>query len=162
MPISGPLLEEGLKLAQGQIMIDLDIKDTSIKQLVETVHRTKTEDQAVFFDSDFSVLDSVKLLDPSLMVMPRAYSLKDVDSIIIKYNPKVIHIDNSFFTELVVSKIKGSGARVWINALGKPDSIVNSGKVDLGFSSLILGGANIIQTDLPTTLINYTNGKNKN
>lgn len=150
-----PLLEDALNLAKDKIMIDLDIKGAPVKKLVGIVKRTETENQAVFFDSEFPVLDSILILDPKLWVMPRAYSYEDLDKIIANYKPSVIHIDNSFYTQEVVSKIKESGARVWINALGKPDSIANSGNISLAYDPILVGGANIIQTDLPVTLHKY-------
>lgn len=154
-----PLLEEALRLAKDKIMIDLDIKGAQVKKIVSIVKKTKTETQAVFFDSEFAVLDSILTLDPTLLIMPRAYSAEDVDRIVADYNPRIIHIDGSFYNQLVVSKIKKSGARVWINALGKPDSIASSGNISLAYDSIIVGGANIIQTDLPHALNNFLKDK---
>lgn len=150
-----PLLEDALNLAKGKIMVDLDIKDTFTKELVEMVHKTNTENLSLFFDSDYSVLDSVQLLDSTLLLMPRAYSLKDVKQIISDYNPPVIHIDPGFYTDEVVLTIKNSGARVWINALGVPDAIAGNGPVDSAYSPLILRGANIIQTDFPELMRSF-------
>lgn len=155
-----PLAEAALNLAHGKIMIDLDIKDVFVKHLVNLVHKTHTEKQVLFFDSDFAVLDSVLLLDSTLMLMPRAHSLEEVRMIIEKYLPPVIHIDPSFFTKEVVNTIKASGARVWINALGFADAKAAIGLVDTGYSPLVEGGANIIQTDYPLTLHKYITEKN--
>ena len=155
-----PLAEAALNLAHGKIMIDLDIKDVFVKHLVNLVHKTHTEEQVLFFDSDFAVLDSVLLLDSTLMLMPRAHSLEEVRVIIEKYHPPVIHIDPSFFTKEVVNTIKASGARVWINALGFADAKALIGLVDTGYSPLVEGGANIIQTDYPLTLHEYITEKN--
>ncbi len=155
-----PLAEAALNLAHGKIMIDLDIKDVFVKHLVNLVHKTHTEKQVLFFDSDFAVLDSVLLLDSTLMLMPRAHSLEEVRVIIEKYHPPVIHIDPSFFTKEVVNTIKASGARVWINALGFADAKALIGLVDTGYSPLVEGGANIIQTDYPLTLHEYITEKN--
>ena len=150
-----PLAEDALKLAYGNTMVDLDIKDVYVKHLVNLVHRTQMGKQVLFFDSDFAVLDSVLLLDSTLMLMPRAHSLEEVMMIIEKYHPPVIHIDPSFYTAEVVNKIKESGARVWINALGFADAKAVIGLVDTGYSSLVDGGANIIQTDYPLALHEY-------
>ena len=155
-----PLAEDALNMVHGKIMVDLDIKDVYVKHLVDLIHRTHTEKQVIFFDSDFAVLDSVLLLDSTLMLMPRAHSLEEVKMIIEKYHPPVIHIDPSFFTEEVVTTIKASGARVWINALGFADAKALIGLVDTAFSPLVEGGANIIQTDYPLTLQEYLIGKN--
>jgi len=155
-----PLAEEAFNLARGKIMIDIDIKGVSAKHLVDLVHKTKTEKQALFFDSELAVLDSVILLDSTMLLMPRAYSLEEVKMIIERFHPPVIHIDPSFYREEVVSTIQASGARVWINALGFADAKAAVGLVDTGYSSLIEGGANIIQTDYPLTLHEYLIEKN--
>lgn len=154
-----PLAEDALNLARGKIIIDLDIKDVSIKNLVGLVKRTNVEKQVLFFDSDYAVLDSVVLLDSNLLLMPRAYSLKDVKIIINKYHPKVIHIDRKFYTAEVVNTIKESGARVWINALGSADKKAAFELDNIGYSKLIDGEANIIQTDYPVLLKNIIEKK---
>jgi len=58
-----PTLIEALELAKGKIMVDIDIKSAPIKKLVNQVHFTQTGNQVLFFDRNFSVLDSVILLD---------------------------------------------------------------------------------------------------
>ena len=154
-----PLFEDALNLAKGKIMIDIDIKGAPVKELLKFVNKTETKSQVIFFDSEFEVLDSLLNIDSTLIVMPRAHSMNEVNFIIEKYSPEVIHIDDSLFTQEVINKIKDNGARVWINALGKPDE--QALKKDFtGYKSLIEGGANIIQTDLPVELKNYVNGSN--
>ncbi len=155
-----PLAEDALNLARGKIMVDLDMKDVYVKQLVNLVRKTQTEKQVLFFDSDFAVLDSVLLLDSTLMLMPRAHSLEEVKTIIKRYHPPVIHIDPSFYTKEVVNTIKASGARIWINALGFADAKAKIGLVDTGYAPLVDGGANIIQTDYPLILHKYITERN--
>ena len=156
-----PLAEDILELARGKIMIDLDIKEVYIKDLVDLVHKTQTEKQSLFFDSNFDILDSVLVLDSSLLVMPRAHSLEEAHKIIIRYHPKVIHIDPDFYTDEVVNIIKNGGSRIWINALIFPDIKAYIGLVDFGYSPLIESGVNIIQTDLPLTLNKFLKEKGK-
>lgn len=154
-----PLAENAFKLAQGKIMLDLDIKQVYIKPLVELVHKTNTSKQVLFFDKNFEILDSVLILDSTLIVMPRAHSLEDVKKIIERYHPPVIHVDPDFYTDEVVSTIKESGARVWINALGFPDTKAYIGLYYFGYSPLTNKGANIIQTDLPSRLNKFLKEK---
>ena len=153
-----PLLEDALNLARGKIMVDLDMKKVFVKQLVAMVHKTHTGNQVLFFDSDFGVLDSVLLLDSTLLIMPRAHSPEDVTKIFERYHPPVVHIDDSFFTPEVVKQIKSHGARVWINALGVPDILAMAG-ITRGYRKLVEGGANILQTDRPVLLNNYLTRK---
>jgi len=149
------LAEEALKHAHGKVMVDLDLKDLSIKQMVDMIHKTNMEKQTLFFDSDFAVLDSVVMLDSTLMIMPRARSLEDVKKIIARYHPPIIHIDPSFYTDEVVKTIKEAGARIWINALGKADIQAKIGLVDSAYTPLIEKGANVIQTDYPLILNDF-------
>ena len=149
------LAEDAFNLAKGKIMLDIDIKDVAIKKLVALVHKTKMGNQVLFFDSDFAVLDSVLILDSTLTIMPRAHSLKEVKEIIKRYHPHVIHIDPSFYSKEVVNLIKKSGARVWINSLGKTDIKAFSGNADDAYGELLENGANIIQTDFPVMLKTY-------
>jgi glycerophosphoryl diester phosphodiesterase len=150
-----PLAEDAFNIARGKIMIDLDIKGVYTKDLVELVKKTKVGNQVLFFDSDLAVLDSVLLLDSTLLLMPRAHSLEEVKMIIERFHPPVIHIDPSFFTEEVVKTINNSGAKVWINALGFADAKALVGLVDSGYAPLVEGGGNIIQTDSPLILHQY-------
>ncbi len=150
-----PTFREALSEAKGKIMVDIDMKSAPVSKLVEIVHQMDVGDQVIFFDSDFAVLDSVKLLDSTLMVMPRAHSPEKLEWMLDRYHPPVIHIDPGFFTSEVVMTIKNGGARIWINALGKPDVMAASGLVDMSYGALIDGGANIIQTDRPAALLQY-------
>jgi glycerophosphoryl diester phosphodiesterase len=150
-----PTFKEALAEAKGKIMVDIDMKSAPVSKLVAIVHQMDAGDQVIFFDSDFAVLDSVKLLDSTLMVMPRAHSPEKLEWMLDHYQPPVIHIDPSFFTSEVVMTIKNGGARIWINALGKPDLMAASGMVDLSYGALVDGGANIIQTDRPAALLKY-------
>jgi glycerophosphoryl diester phosphodiesterase len=155
-----PLLEDALRLARGKILVDLDMKGVYVKSLVEMVKRTGTEKQVLFFDSDFGVLDSVLMLDSSLLIMPRAHDTAELRQIIDRYDAEVIHIDDSFFTPEVVTAIKNDGARVWINALGKPDVLASAG-IMKGYRHLVEGGAGIIQTDRPVLLNEYLTKKSR-
>ena len=155
-----PLLREALKIAKDKIMIDIDIKGAPLNKLVSIVTMTETEKQSIFFDSEFPVLDSILAINDNLIIMPRARSEKDVDEILLNYDPQIIHIDPSFYNNTVITKIKQSGARIWINALGKPDSIASSGNIELGYGSLLSGGANVIQTDMPVILKEYLDSRN--
>ncbi len=146
-----PLLEEVLQAAKGKIIVDLDMKDVYVKPLVELVKRTGTGRQVIFFDSDTAVLDSVLQVDSTLMIMPRAHDPQELKTLLERYDAPVVHIDESFFTEEVVKAIRRDGARVWINALGKPDVMAAAG-ILTGYRNLVTGGAGIIQTDRPVQM----------
>ncbi len=153
-----PTLREALTLARGKIMVDLDIKGAYVKPLVAMVQHTGTARQAIFFHSGTAVLDSVLLLDSTLLIMPRAHDTLELHKLLQRYDPPVVHIDDSFFTPDVVAAIRNDGARVWINALGTPDVLAKAG-IKTGYEKLVKKGANILQTDHPALMNRYLTKK---
>jgi glycerophosphoryl diester phosphodiesterase len=87
--------------------------------------------------------------------MPRAYSSADVDLIIERFHPPIIHVDERFFTPDIASIIRGDGGRVWINALGCPDVLGFLGMAEAGYGALLRDGANVLQTDRAGAMVAY-------
>ncbi|MBA4056431.1 MAG: glycerophosphodiester phosphodiesterase, partial [Marivirga sp.] len=139
-----PSLEDALELADGKIMVDLDLKTDRIGKIIDVVKRTDTKEIVFFFDSDYDVLSKVHAIDKELMIMPRAYSIAQVDSAILLFDPPVIHIDFSFYTKECTERIRNSYARIWINALGEPDKDIRAGKPKKALKKILSNGANII------------------
>lgn len=148
-----PKLEDALEIADGKILVDLDLKTDKIEKVIEVVNRTDTKEIVFFFDSDYAVLSRVQAIDNELMIMPRAYSTAQADSVIGAFDPPVVHIDFSFYTEECVALVKSSSARVWINALGENDDDIRNGKTKRALKKLLENGANVIQTDEPELLV---------
>jgi glycerophosphoryl diester phosphodiesterase len=148
-----PSLDDALELAYGKILIDLDLKTDKIADVVRVVNKTNNKDFVFFFDSDYDVLSRVSQCDKDFMIMPRAYSIQQTDSVITLFDPPVVHIDFSFYTPQCVELIRGSDARVWINALGDPDKDIKAGKENRALKKLLQHGASIIQTDEPALLL---------
>jgi len=148
-----PKLEDALELADGKIMVDLDLKTDRIEQIIEVIKNTDTKEIVFFFDSDYNVLSRVQKLDKELMIMPRAYSTSMADSAIVLFDPPVVHIDFSFYTPECAQVIKRSSARIWINALGECDAEIRSGKTKRALKKLLSEGANVVQTDEPELLL---------
>lgn len=148
-----PTLEEALELADGKILVDLDLKTDRIEKVIQVVRKTDTKEIVFFFDSDYDVLLRIHAADKDFMIMPRAHSLAQVDSAIAWFDPPVVHIDFSFYTPACVQLIKSSDARIWINALGEPDTDIKAGKTKRALKKLLSFGANIIQTDEPELLL---------
>uniref|UniRef100_UPI0032172DC4 glycerophosphodiester phosphodiesterase family protein n=1 Tax=uncultured Draconibacterium sp. TaxID=1573823 RepID=UPI0032172DC4 len=147
--------EEALVLVKGKAMIDIDIKTSNLKPVVDAIKRTGTETQVFFFDNDYDALKEVLTMLPEALLMPRAYSLAMADSAITVFSPEVVHIDSKFYSPEVVNLIKKNNARVWINSLGKTDAAIRNGETESAINSLLLHGANIIQTDEPEIIIPY-------
>ncbi|WP_090373991.1 glycerophosphodiester phosphodiesterase family protein [Dyadobacter sp. SG02] len=154
-----PTLEEALRLAKGKIMVDLDLKTDRIGPVIEVVKKTGSDNNAFFFDSNYAMLSKVDSASKNFMLMPRAYNEAMADSALRLYHPEVIHIDSKFYTAQVTGLIKKGNARIWINALGKPDEQIRAGKEDAAIQELISKGANIIQTDEPEKILHYLRSK---
>jgi glycerophosphoryl diester phosphodiesterase len=148
-----PSLEAALELADGKILVDLDLKTDRVDRVMAVVKRLDMKETVFFFDSDYDVLSRIKAADKDFMIMPRAYSVSQVDSAIMLFDPPVVHIDFSFYNEECVQLIKNSYSRVWINALGEYDKELKAGKTKQALKKLLENGASIIQTDEPELLL---------
>jgi glycerophosphoryl diester phosphodiesterase len=148
-----PSLEAALELADGKILVDLDLKTDRVEKIVAVVKRLDMKESVFFFDSDYEVLSRIKSMDKDFMIMPRAYSISQVDSAIMMFDPPIVHIDFSFYTKECTEAIKNSYARTWINALGEYDKDLKEGKTKQVLKKLLTDGASIIQTDEPELLL---------
>jgi len=151
--------EDALNLIRGKAMVDIDIKTSHLKPVVDVVIKTNTMSQVFFFDNDYDALKEVLSYEPEMILMPRAYSYQMADSAIKVFHPKVIHIDPSFYTENVTDLIRKNNSRIWINALGETDDLIRNGKTEEAMKELLRYRANIIQTDEPEALIKYLKSK---
>ena len=151
--------EESLLLAKGKVLIDIDIKTGNLKPVVDIIKKTGTQNQVFFFDNDYIALKEVRKMLPGVQVMPRAYSVAMADSALKLFSPEVVHIDESFYTPELNKLLSEKDARMWINALGEPDDLINAGKGIVAIDSLLMYGANIIQTDEPEKLISILKEK---
>lgn len=148
-----PSLEEALTVAEGKILVDLDLKTDRIESILRIIKKTETKDIVFFFDSDYATLSAIHKADPDYMIMPRAHRYTEADSAIALFDPPVVHIDFSFYSPETIQLIKDSFARAWINALGEPDDDIRKGKEKRALKKLLEHGASIIQTDEPEKVI---------
>lgn len=154
-----PTFEALLEIAKDKIMIDVDFKEddlTAIKKAYTLIKKHRMEEQILFYIYDnYQLIPLLRKLNPKIKIMPRAYSRKDVRKILKIGGIKVIHIDESFYKDRTMQKIKSSGSRIWSNALGKYDQMEKH-KKDSGFSQLLdKKYINVIQTDLPEELLHF-------
>lgn len=147
-----PTLEEVFHLAKGHILIDLDLKLKNIKPVIAEVQKSAMQSQVFFFDSDYSVLRKIQRIDPSLYLMPRTHSDKEVVKAIRIFDPVIVHIDPSFYTKALADRLKAKNIKVWINAFGEVDKTLAKGSSSL-LMDFLKNGANILQTDQPEEMI---------
>jgi alpha-L-fucosidase len=156
-----PTLEEVLQLTKGKIMLDIDYKadKTYISQTTEAIKKAGMENQVLFFLYNYKEIPELRKVSSSTLVMPRAYSLKDMSEIIKMGNIPVIHIDPSYYKENAIKK-HASQTRIWANALGKYDNYTDK---DEGYTQMLndLKYVNIIQTDYPEELIRFLETKER-
>lgn len=148
-----PSLHAALELSYGKILIDLDLKTDKIDDVIKVVNKTNNKEFVFFFDSDYEVLARVHEADKEFMIMPRAYSIEQVDSAISLFDPPLVHIDFSFYSPQCVASIRSSNARAWINALGDADKDLKAGREKRAMKNLLEHGATVIQTDEPALLL---------
>ncbi|MCD6598393.1 MAG: glycerophosphodiester phosphodiesterase family protein [Bacteroidales bacterium] len=154
-----PSFEEALKVVNGNIMVDIDLKTGNLEPIVKVVRKTGTEKQVFYFDNDYIALKEIRYLDKTSLLMPRAYTFEMADSALKLFSPPVVHIDPSFYTSEVMNLIRTENARIWINALGEADEMIRKGAIETAMNSLLLHGANIIQTDEPASILKYLKAK---
>lgn len=156
-----PAFEEVLQLTKGKIMLDVDFKAERqfLQQTSQAIQQAGMENQVLFFLYDYKQIPDLKKISPSTLIMPRAYNLKDMSSIIKMGNIPVIHIDPSYYKEKIIKKY-ASQTRIWANALGKYDNYENKKE---GYTQMLndLKCVNIIQTDYPEELIRFLEEKER-
>ncbi len=154
-----PSFEEALQVVNGNIMVDIDLKTGNLEPIVKMVRKTGTEKQVFYFDNDYIALKEIRYLDKTSLLMPRAYSYEMADSALKLFSPQLVHIDPSFYTIEVTNLIRTENARIWINALGEAEEMIRKGAIETAMNSLLLHGANIIQTDEPALILEYLRAK---
>jgi glycerophosphoryl diester phosphodiesterase len=154
-----PTFEEALMLVKSKVLVDIDIKTDQLDPIIDVIKKLECEGQVFWFDNDYEALEHVRNADHHFMLMPRAYSIEMADSAIVRFQPEVVHIDFSFYTEDVTALIKDGDARIWINALNAYDPAFGTEKEDEALEKILKFGANIIQTDQPELLLNLLRKK---
>lgn len=157
-PFRVPTFEEVLQLTKGKILLDIDFKledMDAIKKTYALIEKYGMENQILFFLYDYTETPRLQQLNPKIRIMPRAYSKKDVRAILKMDHIDIIHVDESYYKASTMRRILRSGARVWMNALGKYDAMERLEK-NSGFDALLSKKhINVIQTDLPEALLKY-------
>lgn len=158
-----PTFEEVLQTVKGKVMLDIDFKEGSAEAARKTcalVAATGTHKQVLFFLYAAKYAPMLHELDKDMPIMPRAHSAEETEAIMKQGKYAAIHIDDSFYSDSVMSKVREHGERIWTNALGKYDEMERKEK-GTGFDKMreAFKYANVIQTDLPEELLGYLKGK---
>jgi glycerophosphoryl diester phosphodiesterase len=154
-----PTLEQVLKMAKGKILIDLDFKlgdEDALKRTYKTIEETQTTNQVLFFLYQYKYAPLVHAVNPAIKIMPRAYRADDVNKILDMKIVKVMHIDESFYSDSLMKTIRDQHVRIWSNSLGTYDDLELSPSHS-GFKTLLAKTkyVNVIQTNLPEEWLKY-------
>ena len=150
-----PTLLEALKVAQGRIFIDVDLKSTDIQPIIETIRSKGMIDQVMFYNADLEVRDAILQLAPAAIVMPIAHEREDVDRILAIGNLQVLHLRETYNTPELASYLDQRRVAGWTNALGAADELARTAGAAEAFAPIIQNRPDVIQTDLPEELVNY-------
>ncbi|CAN5164322.1 glycerophosphodiester phosphodiesterase family protein [soil metagenome] len=158
-----PAFEKVLQLVKGKIMLDIDYKadgDRAAKATTKLLRKMKIEKQCLFFLYDYKDAATLHTMNPYLQFMARTYNKADVDSVLqMTVAVPAIHGDADFYTDSLMAQIRNAGKRVWMNALGKYDTM-ETAKTAAGFDAMLtMKQTNVIQTDLPEALLIYLQAK---
>lgn len=148
-----PTFEEFLRVTNGKIMVDVDMKTDDVNAIVGVVSKAGINHEVFYFDNDYDQLDAIKKIDSSAQLMPRAYTYHMADSAITRFSPSVVHIDSKFYTDSLATMLRAKGARIWINTLGEADGKIRDGNGREVIEEILKYGANMIQTDEPELLL---------
>jgi glycerophosphoryl diester phosphodiesterase len=158
-----PVFKKVLQLVKGKIMLDIDYKadgDRAAKATTKLLRKMKIEKQCLFFLYDYKDAATLHTMNAHLQFMARTYNKADVDSVLqMTVAVPAIHGDADFYTDSLMAQIRIAGKRVWMNALGKYDTM-ETAKTAAGFDAMLtMKQTNVIQTDLPEALLAYLREK---
>ena len=154
-----PTFKEVLELLKGKVMLDIDYKaegKRAARSTARLLRKTKMERQSLFFLYDYRDAPALHRMNKKIQFMMRAYNREDVDGIFNQgIEVPVIHADAKFYSDSLMGVIRGKGIRLWMNALGKYDTMEKT-EINSGFDALLqMRHTNIIQTDLYKELMDY-------
>lgn len=153
-----PTFEEVLQATKNKIMVDIDFKlndQKAVKATYRLIKKFHMQKQVLFFVYQHKEAPALRKLDSTVGIMPRAYCEADVNAILQYGFIKVIHVDDTFYNDMLMKTIRDAGVRVWSNALGNYDDREETSK-NSGFDELLKKKRiNVIQTNLPSELLAY-------
>jgi len=147
-----PTLEEALALAQGQVIVELEVKDRAAGAQAAAYLRDEELYDAAFLLCDPDECAALRAEAPDAPIMSRPQEASQVaDEVAYDPPPILVHIDvdDAFLADDVVGTIHGAGAKVYGNAFANADGeAALLGELD-GYSMVFDRGVEVLQTQFP-------------
>ena len=154
--IKMPTLEEVFKMFSGKrLFFDLDIKDADIEQLVAMIKKYDMVGQVMCYNSNPEVHMQLLELEPNIITLPLSENREQIDFYLQNLDPVVLHYNGKSYNEELLPLAKKNNVNVFINALGEIDEAFISGD-QAPLEELLSKKPNIIQTDYPVIILEYT------
>lgn len=158
-----PTFREALEAVKGDMLVDIDFKadtEEAAEACYQTVEQLHMEQQVLFFLYDPAWVPRCLARNPEIKVMPRARNAEMVYTLLNEPRVRVIHIDDSFYSDELARDMRNKGVRVWANSLGDDDrtALEKEGNFQDFFDRMPL--VNVVQTDYPQAFVNFLNTKN--
>ena len=142
-----PSFEEALALAHGKIGVYVDSKDIAPADLAVALAKADMLNSVVIYGGA-GFLKKVQALNPSLKIMPEAYSAVTLEKLLLDLKPRVVAFDAGDFTGDAITVAKRAGVDIYVDRLGSADNAS-------AWQDAVDRGAAGIQTDRPAELVEY-------
>lgn len=150
-----PTLIEMLMHTCGKALVDLDMKTSRFAPIIAVVQALGMTEQVELFDADSDILRAARAIEPGLPVMTRLTADATLDGINAGLSPvRIVHGDPESLTPAARDAIRAIPARIWANALGDIDGLMENSSLKTcgALKALRDQGANAIQTNYPAML----------
>jgi glycerophosphoryl diester phosphodiesterase len=142
-----PSFDEALALAHGRIGVYVDSKDIAPADLVAALAKADMLTSVVIYGGA-GFLKGVQALNPSLKVMPEAYSAATLEKLLADLKPRVAAFDAGDFKDDAIALANYAGVEVYVDRLGSADN-------PSAWQDAVERGASGIQTDRPAELVEF-------
>jgi glycerophosphoryl diester phosphodiesterase len=147
-----PTLDEVFAVARGQIVVELEVKDTAAGVATAEYLRDHDLGEDAFMLCSASECASLRAAVPEVRIMSRPEAPGEVPEAI-AYDPPpiMVHIDytDAFLAENVLAPVRALGAKVYANAFVVADlEAVSTGRLE-AYQDMFDGGLDVVQTELP-------------
>jgi glycerophosphoryl diester phosphodiesterase len=150
-----PTLEEVLVTSRGRAMVLVDAnKSDRVEAMVDAIKKADALEWAVFDTDDLAKIDRALVLEPRLLIQPRAKKIEDVAPILAKYGshlPVFLEIAQNVFPK-GVAEAHAAGTRVLTDVF-VADVGVRVGDDRKVYTGFFESGADALQSDLPDEVL---------